>query len=767
MRSLSRIRRDIISFYSLIQNKITDFTSGSVINGIFYAVSAVLESFYTTLAEIRRQAYISTATGVYLDRLIESTFQLSRNPATRSSGYVTIYSESPLTEDITLFYADTDENGDFSSGLTNATKFTGYSGDTEEGIIYVLTKPSSPTTEINENENTITIPSGTQYSILPVSSFLTGSKVRVSEGEIYSFPSSPNGISGVLNTMNPGLIFSSNEEYTGGTPFSSRFTSLREYNDSTSTLRVDNAFNFSGSGLIELKEDIFGNPITAVYSNGFQTLEAGLVFEYIDSSLNTVTLKQPISKGVLPFFVAPDSQGNPSDYTLVSYTYTNSNSITVSFSATDENFFSDLISFIQDNSSVLVVHERRPSLVDELIFDPDNKLLADYTLSSDAAVSGASDESNDSEYRELLRSYLGSLGRSTKSSLVAGALQTPEVDYATVLPNYLSRPGSATVVASDQQGFLSREVKNRLKKVLDEEWKSAGVSLRVRSPNRIPVHVSLSIKTNNDETITEQIISLTDSYFRSLRPGNKISYSELLRNYNQIEDISNVFNLVITKKLTEETYDTNKASYDEQFLLDFVGGEIKQIQSFQSVPPAENSSLGDLIYNSSLDSYQVFYNGSWQTVNFDLSLHERSIMVLDVTEVNATIDFVNYEDFEDNIEDYQFLGVVYSSSNTGELFYQPENIELSYEILPQILDASKVSDLEVIFNTYKSRFVGTEEDFYYVASYILSETINPETLPDYPVNPSEVKAENIQDYEAGPIDIFKLDSFIFQNASSF
>ena len=96
MKSLTEIKRNITSFYSSIQSKITDFSIGSVVGGLFYSFSASLEGAYTEIDEVRDQAYISTATGEYLDRLINGTFRLERTPATRSVGYVVVYSNSPL-----------------------------------------------------------------------------------------------------------------------------------------------------------------------------------------------------------------------------------------------------------------------------------------------------------------------------------------------------------------------------------------------------------------------------------------------------------------------------------------------------------------------------------------------------------------------------------------------------------------------------------------------------------------------------------------------
>lgn len=739
MKSLSEIRRNIVSFYSTLQNKVTDFSVGSVVSGIFYAVSASLERVYSQITEIERQAYIATATGTYLDKLIDGTFQLKRTSATRNFGYVTIYANSPLPESVVLNYADLDENENFTGGLTASTKFLAYTEEGGEGIVYTLTKPKNTNVNVDTTARTITLPAGTQYAVLPVASSLRGSQVRISEGDLYSFPASPPGISGVLNTLNPGLIFFSTEEYTGGAPFSSRFTTLRGYNNATSAFTVDNAFNFSKSGIIEIEKDIVGNEIVATYSDGQgNNLSAGIIFDYIDSSVSSITLKQPIvnSAEILPN-TSVVIDGEVKTLTLSSYTYQGT-----TVTGTAATLLGGLNTLFSNPSTDFVVKQRKSQITPELIFDPDTQLTEDYALLSTAAISGASDASTDEQYRESLRSYLNGLGRATKSSLIAGALQVPGVSFASVLPDFLSPKGSATVVASDADGFLQPNIRTAILDTLEEEWKAAGINLIVRAPERIPVNVSVSVKRQADiseATITNSIIDVTETYINSLSPGNTLSYSALLSSYNALSGIENVFNLVLTRQLTDITYTANKAAYDEKAVLELTNTSIVEYTTgdplydqLYSPTPSISPTVGSIIVESSGTFIEVADASTYDSTYSDTAV-------------------------------YTPVGVVHTvSGSIIELLEGSSSITLTYNVRNDIFSSS-VNSVDTFKNailTYRNDFPGTSEDFIYFISYILGETIDANILASYPVDPELVLSENIQDFSAEPIEIYRTNTFI-------
>lgn len=774
MKTLSEIRRDIVSFYSSIQNRVTDFSFGSVISGIFYSVSAVAEQIYSEIRRVENQAYISTATGRYLDKLIDGTFQIQRTPATRSFGYVTIYADSPLPNDVTLTYATLDENQqNFTSPTADASKFLASASEGEESIVYVLQEPTTTSsTQVDTENRTITIPAGVQYAILPVVSVQTGSQVRIREGDLSVFPESPSGISGVLNTLNPGLIFSTNEEYTGTTPFTARFTTFRSYN--AGTLNVDNAFTFSNSGLIEVNEDIFSNPISAVYKNSSgETLSAGLIFEYIDSTLGTITLKNPFADNVLPTITSVNSDGQEDVYTLESFTYTASDSSVVSSDVSDDGtttFFNTIETLFTTYQDVLIIKERRKTLVESLIFDLDKQLLSDNTLLSSAAVSGATDADSDEEYRQTITTYLGSLGRGTNTALVSGALQVSGITFAKVLPSYLTPPGSSTVVASDVDGFLSSSKRVEVKNFLENDWKASGIRLNVQGPNRIPIHVSVSVKSDNgseNPRITSDILTETAKYFDSLSVGQKISYSDLLARYNTINNVDNVFNLVITKQLTDETYQTYKNAYDEELIIGFTKGSRYLIQEYNTNTDVENPSPNQIIYNSGVSSYQVYYEESWENIAdvFTDANNIGKVLVLNTSGASVTSEAVTLSTYQNNQSDYEVLGILYKDDNFGEFFVVPASeLTNAYSLYNEVRvnSVTTTKQLEDILNSYFTNFNGSPGKFNYLASYILSESIDPTTLSDYPVNPSTVKSENIQDYDAGEFDIYRMDTFLFQ-----
>lgn len=727
MKSLSQIRRDIVSFYSTVQKKVTDFSTGSVVSGIFYSVSASLENIYSEIDEVRRQAYVATATGEYLDRLIDGTFQLERTPATRSTGYVTIFADSPLTDAIQLRYAELDSDGNFSGGVTASTKFIGYPNEGEEGIVFTLIRPENAGANVDLVERTITLPAGTQYAIFPVASVLTGTRVRVGEGDIYSYPNSPTGISGVLNTLNPGQVFFSNEEYTGGAPFASRFTTARSYNESSGNFVVDNAFNFSNRGRIEIRQDTAGREVVATYTENVdgtgQAVDEGIILEYIDSSISTISLKQPVdnANNTLPT-VQITAGGVVKSLYLYSYSY-NGTTYTNTDTAT---FIANLSSLLAAPAAPLVVRQRRLELSDELIFDPDSQLTADYKLLNTASVTGATDRATDAEYRQALIKYLEGLGRATNSALVAGSLQVPGVSFAATLPKYLSPNGSAVVVASDADGFLSPDKRREVIDYLLDDWSAAGINLVVRSPERIPVHISINVQkdaSSFEANVTQDIIDTTEEYIDRLSPGDTLEYSELLYRYNELPGISNVYNLVITKELTDTTYDTYKAEYDELAIKTLTGANI-------------TSDSGGTYVSADVGKIIVSDDSAGQLVAWTAS---------------------EYDSQFDPVAD-TYIGVLYTVQGTySELFTTSEPV-LTYNLLNDIVN-SQINNVEAFKNVildYQDEFDGTTEDFYYVLSYLLSETINANILDTYPVNPTLVKSENLQDYEATPVEIYRV-----------
>jgi len=864
MKTLSEIRRDIVSFYSTIQQKINDFSFGSVVSGIFYSVSAALENVYREVRQIENQAYIATASGEYLDRLIEGTFQLQRDSATRSFGYLTIYADSPLPDDVVLNYADFDEeNFVFTSSTNPASKFIGFPSEGDEGIVFVLTQPQSGefSTSVNPENKTLTIPAGSQYAILRVAASQTGASTNLGEGKITSFPSAPQGISGVINTSNPGLIFATNEEYTGGAPFSARFTTIRGYNQTTGNFEVDNAFNFSNAGSLEISKDVFNNALTATYvAQDGSSISRGLILDYISSSTSTISLKQPIlnNANIIPSF-SDVVNGTEKTYTLENYSFgatfldlsdiqntifnidvtvpgsnydpNNPPTVTISGDGTGATavanvsaggavgsitvtnpgfgyteatvtigaptppgttaqatavigstsvFLSELSKFVSNTPS-LVMNERRTSISQQVVFDPDNQLLEDNTLASEARISGGSNQATDNEYRAALQTYLSGLGRSTTSALASGALSVDGITYATVLPEFLSPPGSTTLVASDSNGFLPAEKLREVKNEIDANWKAAGINIVVKEPKREDLHVSLSVKViptlTNLDVVTQEIVSQTQNYFNALAPGQKVSYSDLITLYNSNSSVENVFNIIITKRLTDETYTEKKEQYEERFLTDLTETNIANV-SVDSRP--SNPLSNQLIFNTSNSEYEVYDPDleNWQTLSGitiasgdegDILVYNNSTQSAFVygNGVNATNPLSDYEGLNFNTGQYVNLGIIYAVNGAKEFIQNiptKDKALLVYRFYNDLITSnsvSTVSELRALLETYKSQFPLSEKEFFYVLSYLFSEPIDAEIITDYPIDPALVRSETLQDYTASQDEIYKLGNFTY------
>jgi len=879
MKTISEIRKDIVSFYSTIQQRVTDFSFGSVISGIFYSVSSALERIYIEIQRVERQAYIATATGQYLDRLIEGTFQLQRKPATRSVGYITIYANSPLANDVLLRYAEfDDENNEFLGNTNFATKFLARNVLGDEALSFVLIQPESNVESdfIDTENKTITLPEGNQYAVLRVAAQQTGEVTNIQEGALSDFPTKPNGISGVINTLNPGFIFFSNEEYTGGAPYSTRFTTVRNYIEDVGNFSVDNAFNFSSDGgVVEITRDALNTPVNATYvASDDSTFEGGLIFDYIEANLSTISLKQPIinSENILPSVtIFLEQEEEEKTYNLKQFSYdeinidldeitgtiyeinidgvgteydsanppavsivggggsgatavatvndvgnlesiqiTNPGSgyvtvpdvviedppvsgVTATATAVlggTETFLSELSNFLSVTPA-LIINERRRVLSDDVIIDFDRKLTENYDLPSSTAISGGSDASTDNEYRNQLISYLNSLGRSTRESLVAGSLQINGVEFASVLPSYLSLPGSSVVIASDEDGFLSELKRREVKKELDEEWKAAGINLIVRPPERYDTHVSMSVKLLPGavkEIVNSDIIDATEAYFSELTPGQRISYSDLLNILDNLPGVENVFNLIITKDLTDEIYSFYKENYDEGFVTDLTNTKISSID-FEGKPTSPKQY--QLIYDSINDSYFVYHpeasssdGDGWVDVGSDAfisdnvgqlftydSFNENIKVYGDSTEANGPISSYNLLNF---INQFIDLGILWADNENEFLQgYEHKDSVTIYNFVLSIVGrlgvsegVKSTSELREVIDRFKDELPVTDIEFYYALSYLFSEPIDKSQISLYPIKPELVKSSNIQDYFAEPYEIYKLDTFTFNNVVS-
>ena len=726
MKTLGEIRRNIVSFYSTIQDRVTDFSVGSVVSGIFYSFSSALEAAYRELEEVRQQAYVSTATGKYLDKIIDGTFQLKRNPATRSVGYVVVFGDSPLTNfaDIQLRYAEYDYNtGEFVSGSESSTKFVGYNVQGDEGIVYSLIQPRNPEV-LDTDTRFIVLDRSVQFLILPVASILKGEQANVREGGIYSFPSPPPGLSGVLNTRNPGAVFFSSQQAAAGTPFFSRFTEVLGYNNTTSSLSTLNAYNFSRQGFLEFRSDrTRQKPIVALYSElpggGGLTKQAGLIFEYIDAATNNITLKLPIenSLGEVPTIEVLD--GNEvKTLTLDSFTYDGD-----TYTNPHDNTFDETLrQFVEDFEDGLLVEQRSTQVRAELVFDPDSVLTANYRIPDSSMVSGATDRDSDAEYRDQLRLYLSSLSKATNSALEAGSISIPGVSFSKTLPSSMSPRGSAIVLASDDNGLLSPSLKTTIKERLNEEWKAAGINVIVKSPELLQTNVTVTVRVEPGvfvNSVTQQINLTVEEYLRAKLPGESVRYSDLLEAISNIGGVINVFNMVITKQLTDATYQEYKAQYDEAVLVKASTSGIIEVVEVDPV------NAGD----------SIFYDSGTYTIEPDLSVANAIVYTND-----------GVGGLEILVGDAEVLNDLYQSLVVDTLL-EADNVEFFRDAI--------LTHREAIFNS-------VEEAIYFL-SYILGEAFVTLPSENYPIDVDNINYQHIQDYNASEVEIFRANTVTINN----
>jgi hypothetical protein len=88
MRSRFEILQALETIFLKVQDKITKINPGSVLRSLFYSVSVELEDAYKELDDLKKNSFIATASGEYLDNLIYGFSGLKRKVGKRSIGYV-------------------------------------------------------------------------------------------------------------------------------------------------------------------------------------------------------------------------------------------------------------------------------------------------------------------------------------------------------------------------------------------------------------------------------------------------------------------------------------------------------------------------------------------------------------------------------------------------------------------------------------------------------------------------------------------------------
>lgn len=719
MKTLSEIKRNIISYYSRIQNRITDFAVGSVAHDIIFSFSAAMEDVYRELATVEKQAYVATATGEYLDKLIAGTFQLKRAPATRSTGYVVVYADSPIVspEAVKLRYADFNyATGEILGGLQSSVKFIGYNEQGDEGIVYTLINPRNlaavkPTDRLIDLGNR-----NVQYLILPVASVLTGAKVNVREGGITSFPAPPPGLAKVINTSNPGAIFFTAGQAISSVPFYTRFTEALNYHEGV--IQVVNAYAFSERGHIEITRDISERPLTAIYSDkplndqaGAKTMSGGLIFEYIERDTSFLKLKSPILSGSVPTVQVNDA-GVLKTLALRRFTYDG-----VDYDE-GSTYLQDIHNFMVTKSAGLIVAQRRTQITDSLIFDPDSVLSEEYRILPSNMVGGGVDAATDDEYRVALTKYLSSLSKATQPALEAGALQVPGITFAKTLSGNVTPRGSTILLVSNSEGVVSGAKKLEVRSVLDQSWKAAGVNLIVISPELVNVNVSMIVKLTPGavtSAVYNQLVSAISAHLALKNPGESIRYSDLLSVASSIPSVENVFNLLILKNLTYSTYNDYKAEYDLAALL----------------------SLGD--------EYRVFDQSGGG-----------ALTVGGAVKYQGNDNMQPLEDDPGGPSSPDAVGVVFDSDGTdyGVILGNVPKVHALYSQLTGLV-ATPGDFIEAV-SAYNDDIQAAGKNFLYVASYLFSEPLT-EIPTNYPVNPQTIEYQFVSDYMATQTQVFRMN----------
>lgn len=587
-----------VSYYSKIQDKVTDFTPTSIAGSLFWAFSTNLANIYEELDIVSKNSFIKTASGKYLNRLIEGTFDLRRTGDTRSYGYVTLYSASPIQNPdafrlrCALYNRDNDEIM-FQEGaetfyspeyqqtfILTAPVNSDYVDTDEDGLPHIILRPK-------DNRQVYA-----QYFILPVVSLLKGEKSNLPEGSITSIGGNIPEIIGVLNTYSPVETISTDSEQSYA-PMSTRFTNVTAMrkNEDGFTISVMNAYNFSSSGFAELVNNKGGvytgryrelSPETGLKIPQGRVVQESLKLEYSQAQTKYITFEVQ----EMPTIVKYDVFGIPTFYQLEEIldpngikSYKTETVLDVknyfNHDPTNPNNKSILKPHMSSNSDPLIIRQAKIIVDRGLIFDPDSVLLDDGTIAESAWISGGSDPDDDESYRIKLKKYLASLGRSTPKALESGAMTIPGVTYAKTLQNVNAPRGSTVLLVSGDGGSLSTPDYYRVRDVLEEYWKAAGINLILKTPEKVDLTFSMSIQLdtamNYEKSLMDsEIKKALSNYILTKKPGETLSYSEITSTLKAIPGVYNIWNLYIGKELTQENYSRLKWGY----VQNRSGGEI-------------------------------------------------------------------------------------------------------------------------------------------------------------------------------------------------
>lgn len=562
IKSVSSIYDSIIRYYSKIQKEVTDFTTTSAVGGLIWSFSSSLEEVYKLIDDVKKQSYIFSAEGKYLDSLIYGTFNLPRNTEQRASGYVVLYSSYPIQapEALRLWCADYNPRTDELTNSDKALKFVTSGSGRDSGLVFTMVVPKGSDVLVEDGQKYIDL-SGkfVQFVVVPVVSMLKGVGTNIPEGSIRVMATPVEGIEGVINTYSPITEFFSSPT---DTPIQDRVTTLVSINGYD--VKVVNAYNFSGSGLLGF-ETYDGRVLRGYYEGRVEgstkvvsETVADIKLEYLQAFTKTLNLDSAKFALEAHQFTKMSKIGVEITYTLVDCWIGDRPERNAQSRPTNNvlNVLREELS----NKNTIVVRQAETEIDKTMIYDPDNVLSDSGIMIDSARIGGGADIESDESYRIKLRKYLASLGKGTPTALEAGALTVPGINYAVTLPSHLSPRGTATILVSGASGLVNSYQINTLKTVLQNEWKAAGINLIVKTPQKTEVTVlcKVSVKPGFPEGLIEpEVRFVIKDYFSRKLPGESISYTELTREILSVGGVQNIWNLYIGKKLTNTTFLSN------------------------------------------------------------------------------------------------------------------------------------------------------------------------------------------------------------------
>jgi len=276
------------------------------------------------------------------------------------------------------------------------------------------------------------------------------------------------------------------------------------------------------------------------------------------------------------------------------------------------------------------------------------------------------------------------------------------------------------VLAADENGRLSGDMRRIIRENLNEDWKAAGINLIVRAPELTGINAILTMRVEvgtSQVAVYQQASATLEEYLKLVAPGGSVRYSDLLSAMERIGGVTNVFNMILLRFLTDETYIAHKARYDEAIL-------------------SHVSSSGLLRITQPGHPFVARLPGGPPT----MVRREGAIFFPENNIANAT-------------------GILYQFIDQNTIEVLEGDVAVLYNLFVALVgryqDAVTVSYLNSVLLSVFEHLGATTTARLYFLSRILGEPLEPLPAENYPVNPRLIDYRLVRDYTSSHVELLR------------